>query len=154
MTHMSHICSHLKVKVKGQGHHLAKFHNWSSVRDIKCKKDEQTIFQSYSVTLTFDQGQYMSFHFEGHAIDYPFTEVHNSNIHSARDIQGKKTAKTCLFPHFKLILWPWTLVKFVIWHIIVTVFWQATFWLSFITLLKTMQEILLKKSKKAHFPQF
>ena len=54
-------------------------------------------FQSYPVTLTFGQGHHMSYHFEDNAIDYLFTKVYNSDINSARDIQGQKQSKSANF---------------------------------------------------------
>ena len=103
MIHMCEICSYLKVKGKGHGHHLAKFQNWTtwSVRDIPYKKmNKLSTFQSYPVTLTFGQGHHLSYHLEGHPIDYILTKVNNITVKSARDIQSQKQQKS---PYYHIL---------------------------------------------------
>ena len=46
------------------------------------------VFSTYKtipVTLTFGQGHHMSYHFEGHSIDYLSVKYQNSTLNNGRD---------------------------------------------------------------------
>ena len=57
--------------------------------------------QAYQVTLTFGQFHHLSYHLEGHPIDYLLTKVNSITVKSARDIQSQKQQKKVPITTFK-----------------------------------------------------